>query len=117
MQVFIHSTADVPNLNPKQTDVILVKTKPKTKHELHLVVHETENVDGVSKVEAKKRNCNFPWEGNAGYYSHYSYSACIVGCRRRAEMALCNCTRHLLPYTGKVTAIAGLHLQSLRHSA
>ena len=110
MQVYIHSTSDVPNLNPQQTDVITVKSKLKTEHEIYLVVHETENENGVRKVEAKKRNCNFPWEGNAGYYSHYSYSACIVGCRRRAEMALCNCTRHLLPYTGKLPPIAGLFL-------
>ena len=77
---------------------------------MYLVVHETENENGVREIETKKRNCNFPREGNAGYYSHYSYSACIVGCRRRAEMALCNCTRHLLPYTGKVTPIAGFSL-------
>ena len=117
MQVFIHSKADVPNLNPEQTDVIRVNCELNNEHELHFVVHETENTNGVQKLEAKKRNCNFPWEGDAGYYPQYSYSACIVGCRRRSEMALCNCTRHLLPYTGKVTSIAGLHLQGLRHSA
>ncbi|GFG35922.1 hypothetical protein Cfor_05274, partial [Coptotermes formosanus] len=106
--VFIQSRSDVPNLNPKETDTIFVHSKLKTEHEVYLVVRETDNAHGVTKVDAKKRNCNFPWEGNAGYYSHYSYSACIVGCRRRAEMALCNCTRHLLPYrveNGKVCDI------------
>ncbi|PNF38621.1 hypothetical protein B7P43_G02309 [Cryptotermes secundus] len=97
--VFMHSRSDVPNLNAKETDVVVVQSRPRSQHEVYLSVHETENVDGVGGMEAKKRKCLFPWEGYPGYYSHYSYSACIVECRRRAEMDLCNCTRHLLPYT------------------
>jgi hypothetical protein len=71
-------------------------------HEVYLVVHETENADGVRKVDAEKRKCHFPWEGHSGYYPHYSYSACVVECRRRAEVALCNCSRHLLPDPGNM---------------
>ena len=97
--------------------MIIVKSKPRTKQEVYFVVHETENMDGVTKVDAKTRNCHFQWEGNAGHYIHYSYSACIVECRRKAEMALCNCTRHLLPYAGKVSLIAGLLPQSPCHFA
>jgi amiloride-sensitive sodium channel len=101
-QVYVHSRTDVPNLNTEQTDVIALESKPRSQHEVYLVVHETENEDGVRKVDAERRKCHFPWEGHSEYYQQYSYSACIVECRRRAEMALCNCTRHLLPYAGKM---------------
>ncbi|XP_023702655.1 sodium channel protein Nach [Cryptotermes secundus] len=107
--VFMHSRSDVPNLNAKETDVVVVQSRPRSQHEVYLSVHETENVDGVGGMEAKKRKCLFPWEGYPGYYSHYSYSACIVECRRRAEMDLCNCTRHLLPYTGETGKICDIN--------
>jgi hypothetical protein len=99
-QVYIHSRTDVPNLNAEMTDVIAVKQAPKSQSEVHLVVRETENEDGVREVGADKRNCHFPWEQRTDHYPQYSYSACIVECRRRAEMALCNCTTHLLPRAG-----------------
>jgi len=89
-----------------------MKSSPKSQQEVHLVVHETENVEGVTEVDEKKRKCHFPWEGHSGYYPHYSYSACIVECRRRAEMASCNCTRHLLPSTGKVPTVCNCYLTS-----
>jgi hypothetical protein len=103
--VFVHSTSDVPNLNAKETDLLVVESNPRSQHEVYLSVHETENAGGVAAIEAKNRKCHFPWEGHPGYYFRYSYSACIVECRRRAEMALCNCTRHLLPYTGKMPVV------------
>ncbi|XP_021937646.1 sodium channel protein Nach-like [Zootermopsis nevadensis] len=100
-KVYIHSRTDVPNLNTEQTDVIALESKPKSQDEVFLVVHDTENEEGVRHVGAERRKCNFPWEGRPEYYPQYSYSACIVECRRRTEMALCNCTRHLLPPAGK----------------
>jgi hypothetical protein len=109
----MHSRSDVPNLNAKETDVAVVQSRPASQHEVYLSVHETENVEGVVEMEAKKRKCHFPWEGHPGYYPHYSYSACIVECRRRAEMVLCNCTRHLLPYTGKSCVTFSCHLTNI----
>jgi hypothetical protein len=103
--VFVHSRSDVPNLNDKETDLVVVESSPRSRHEVYLSVHETENADGVETVEAVKRKCHFPWEGHPRYYPHYSYSACIVECRRSVEMALCNCTRHLLPSRGEVSPV------------
>ena len=96
--MYVHASADVPNLNVKETDELTIKSKHGERHEIYFTVHETENSDCVEDVDYSKRKCKFPWENEGSYYPQYSYSACVVECRMQAQLELCNCTSHLMPH-------------------
>lgn len=62
-------------------------------------------------VAIENRKCRYSDENTLEVYKRYSYSACIVQCRKDAMLRICNCTHHLMPNTGKLndpTLIANL---------
>ncbi|CAA9999232.1 unnamed protein product [Nesidiocoris tenuis] len=73
---------------------------------------EIENDPDLRELSIYQRKCRFPDENNLKSAEFYSYSSCIVDCRRRAQMELCNCTSHFMPKTSKCNR--NTHLESLR---
>lgn len=106
-RVFVHSAADVPSGSAREAGALALDVATGERHELLVAVHETRNDAGVEAVGEARRRCRFPWEGAPEPYDAYSYSACVVACRRREQRALCNCTVPLLP-GGAPCDISGL---------
>lgn len=50
-------------------------------------------------VSVEQRSCRFTDENDLDVHRHYSYSACSVQCRKDRQLAICNCTSHLMPNT------------------
>ncbi|BES96240.1 Amiloride-sensitive sodium channel [Nesidiocoris tenuis] len=96
-KVYLHSEYEVPYLNSLSSDVL--------NSELHLfkdywvATNEVENQPEVRGLSLYQRKCRFPDENYIESADFYSYSSCIVDCRRRAQMKLCNCTSHHMPKT------------------
>lgn len=72
-------------------------------YKIFLQVTEVISVPQVKEINIAKRQCKFP-EENANFYLYnlYSYSTCLVECRRREIMHLCNCTNPLMPAASKL---------------
>lgn len=45
----------------------------------------------VRNTDVKLRKCVFPDERRIDVYPHYSYTACLVECRKNLQKNLCNC--------------------------
>lgn len=58
-----------------------------------------ENDPQTRSVSVEQRSCRFTDENILDVHKHYSYSACSVQCRKDRQMAICNCTSHLMPNT------------------
>ncbi|XP_060838075.1 sodium channel protein Nach-like [Rhopalosiphum padi] len=94
-QVFIHSVVDVPYYNTISTDILPAMMGIFKQYKF--VIKDIENEDEVKFVGITQRRCRFPLENELVVSSKYSYSSCIVDCRRRKQLEMCNCTSHLMP--------------------
>lgn len=54
----------------------------------------------MKDVAIENRKCRYVDENYLDVYEYYSYSACLVQCRKDAHFKTCNCTHHLMPNTG-----------------
>nr|XP_026492257.1 sodium channel protein Nach [Vanessa tameamea] len=61
-----------------------------------VTVRNIENDPLVVETTPHQRACRFHDENDNGLYPHYSYSACNVLCRKRAQMELCQCNDHFM---------------------
>eukprot|EP00102_Acyrthosiphon_pisum_P021032 XP_016658242.1 PREDICTED: sodium channel protein Nach [Acyrthosiphon pisum] len=94
-QVFIHSVVDVPYYNTISTDIL--QATMGIYKQFKFVIKDIENEDEVRFVGISQRRCRFPLENYLDVSSKYSYSSCIVNCRRQKQLEMCNCTSHLMP--------------------
>ncbi|XP_022177636.1 sodium channel protein Nach [Myzus persicae] len=95
IQVFIHSVVDVPYYNTISTDIL--QATMGIHKQFKFVIKDIENEDEVRFVGISQRRCRFPLENYLDVSSKYSYSSCIVNCRRQKQLEMCNCTSHLMP--------------------
>ncbi|BES96237.1 Amiloride-sensitive sodium channel [Nesidiocoris tenuis] len=96
-KVYLHSAYDVPYFNTLSSDIINpVINEAKF---AYITIAGTENPPEVRELSVYQRKCRFHDENNLESADFYSYSACVVDCRRRAQMELCNCTSHFMPKT------------------
>ncbi|XP_034249187.1 sodium channel protein Nach [Thrips palmi] len=93
--VHIHSAEDVPFLNSLSSEVFVAA--PLIHKRFGIAVREIENEPGVRDTSTMQRKCQFDDENDLSVYRYYSYSACITECRKKAQLAQCNCTSHLMP--------------------
>ncbi|XP_021933418.1 sodium channel protein Nach-like isoform X2 [Zootermopsis nevadensis] len=95
-KVYYLSKDEVPTFNTLSENVITATRK--IFYKTLLQVTEVISVPDARSINIDKRQCKFP-EENTGFYLYnwYSYSACLVECRRREVMRLCNCTNPLMP--------------------
>lgn len=61
-----------------------------------VTVRNIENDPLVVDTTPKQRACLFHDENDQGLYPYYSYSACTVLCRKRAQMESCHCNDHFM---------------------
>ncbi|CAG9786709.1 unnamed protein product [Diatraea saccharalis] len=62
----------------------------------------------------EQRACRFYTENQQVFYPFYSYSGCVVECRKKAQMENCQCMDHLMPGATEkercnITGLACLH--------
>ncbi|BES96239.1 Amiloride-sensitive sodium channel [Nesidiocoris tenuis] len=96
-KVYLHSEYETPFLDSHLSNIF----RPNPSHENHIqiTIADTENSPEVRELSIYQRKCRFPDENDLQSADFYSYSACVVDCRRRAQMELCNCTSHFTPKT------------------
>ncbi|XP_072940616.1 pickpocket protein 11-like [Epargyreus clarus] len=120
-EAFLHSHEDVPFWNMEHDRrIILQKGSHVTVvYSITDVVNEPE----VSLTAPEVRQCRFPEEIPPNFvgFDHYSYSVCIIQCRIKAQLELCDCTDHLSPveYKSHYCDLEGLkcltkHYEKLR---
>ncbi|CAB3261418.1 unnamed protein product [Arctia plantaginis] len=61
-----------------------------------LSVRDIDNDPFITETTAKQRACRFHHENEGGLYPQYSYSACTVLCRKRAQLKMCQCNDHFM---------------------
>jgi amiloride-sensitive sodium channel len=95
------SKDEVPSLNTLSQNIIIATRK--VYYKTLLQATEVTSDPDVKAINTAKRQCKFP-EENTGFHLHnqYSYSTCLVECRRREVMRLCNCTNPLMPAASKL---------------
>lgn len=64
-----------------------------------LSVKNIENDPLTRDVSVVQRNCRYSDENILNVHHFYSYSACLVQCRKDKQVKMCNCTSHLMPNT------------------
>ncbi|XP_049873456.1 sodium channel protein Nach-like [Pectinophora gossypiella] len=62
----------------------------------HVAVKNIENDPLVTETTPEQRACFFHHENEKGLYPHYSYSACTVLCRKKAQLDICQCNDHFM---------------------
>ncbi|XP_075978336.1 sodium channel protein Nach-like [Anticarsia gemmatalis] len=62
-------------------------------------VRNIENDPLITETTTEQRACRFHDENADGLYPKYSYSACTVLCRKRAQLNKCKCNDHFIPGT------------------
>ncbi|KAF6200687.1 hypothetical protein GE061_005131 [Apolygus lucorum] len=108
IKLFVHSPEDVPNLNHPQEEKVILNWGVVFDMVLHVV--EIENDPSLNEVSVRQRNCRFPDENILQTHNYYSYSACVVDCRIKFGIKMCNCTHHHMPelHGVKTCGIEGL---------
>ncbi|CAG2057386.1 unnamed protein product [Timema podura] len=96
--VYVLSNGDVPLYNTPLDHKITAKLGTITRKKI--AINDVNNVPEVRYVSASQRRCRFHEENSLTTYPAYSYSACVVECRLRAQLHLCNCTTHFFPHFG-----------------
>ncbi|PSN43586.1 hypothetical protein C0J52_16722 [Blattella germanica] len=95
-EVMWFSNEEIPTFNTEKNKRIRL-TEGITNY-VFITVAEVDNDEGVRNVEIAKRKCKFPNE-NKGLtlFKEYSFSTCLLECRKNIELEICNCTSPLLP--------------------
>ncbi|BES96243.1 Amiloride-sensitive sodium channel [Nesidiocoris tenuis] len=94
-KIYLHSEHEVPYLNHPSSDILTVD--PTQEKHYRITITGIDNDPEVRELSVYQRKCRFPDENYMKSADFYSYSSCIVDCRRRAQMELCNCTSHFTP--------------------
>ncbi|KAF9418788.1 hypothetical protein HW555_004455 [Spodoptera exigua] len=68
-----------------------------------LSVRNIENDPLITETTPEQRACRFHHENEGGLYPHYSYSACTVLCRKKAQLESCHCNDHFMLGTTEET--------------
>ncbi|XP_028043512.1 sodium channel protein Nach-like [Bombyx mandarina] len=89
--------------------------------EASLRVEQTITDVAVQSISPVSRDCLFSHEvpsfAQHWPFKKYSYSACVLYCRAKAQTDVCNCTHHYMPNIGdfptcNISGLACLHLNS-----
>jgi amiloride-sensitive sodium channel len=100
-QIYCLSKDEVPTYNTPTENVITASEN--VHYKIFLQITEVTSVPQVKEINIAKRKCRFPEENTDFYlYNLYSYTTCLVECRRREFMRLCNCTNPLMPAASKL---------------
>lgn len=70
-----------------------------------MAVRDIDNDLLIVETTPEQRACKFHHENEDGLYPFYSYSACTVLCRKRAQLDVCNCNDHFMLSTRKYKAL------------
>ncbi|XP_063825941.1 sodium channel protein Nach [Ostrinia nubilalis] len=92
--VYTIGPEEVPSITTLQYSTL--KVHPGHKYRRLVTVRNIENDPLVVETTSKQRACRFYHENEDGLYPHYSYSACTVLCRKRAQMEICHCNDHFM---------------------
>ncbi|CAK1548750.1 unnamed protein product [Leptosia nina] len=93
--VYVLNKEEVPSITTPGSDVMDVAAEI---HRKRLIsIKDIENDAGARQVSPEKRKCRYTDENILDVYRHYSYSACTVQCRKRAQLRICNCTNFNMP--------------------
>lgn len=66
-----------------------------------IAIRIIENDPETRAVGVWLRSCRFSDENYLEVHRFYSFSACLVECRKRQQLRVCNCTNHFMPNTRK----------------
>ncbi|GFG32529.1 hypothetical protein Cfor_01175, partial [Coptotermes formosanus] len=94
-KVFVLSKEAVPHLSTPTTEKI--KIPYGCAEDFYIKINEISNQDKVRSVDISKRSCRFYDENFMDFYPVYSNSACLVNCRKKLQLKLCNCTSYFMP--------------------
>ncbi|XP_044763116.1 sodium channel protein Nach [Coccinella septempunctata] len=97
--VYLLGEQEVPTLTTFTTDVIQIS--PHIHSKRYISIREIENQPEVKDVSIEQRKCRFTYESPLEVHDHYSYSACCVDCRKKAQLEMCGCVHHLMPNVPK----------------
>ncbi|KAL0883199.1 hypothetical protein ABMA27_016636 [Loxostege sticticalis] len=92
--VYTIGEEEVPSITTLQSATLRVQ--PGHRYRRLLTVRNIENDPLVVETTTKQRACRFHDENEEGLYPYYSYSACTVLCRKRAQMESCQCNDHYM---------------------
>ncbi|XP_050351260.1 sodium channel protein Nach-like [Nymphalis io] len=81
---------------PIETDIGVCYIINSIQTKRQVTVRNIEDDPLVIKTTPQQRACRYHDENDGGLYPHYSYSACNVFCRKRAQMELCQCNDHFM---------------------
>lgn len=120
--VYVHSPEDVPYLNAYSSEYVQADSLgwlKRRQYSITEIINEREVqlkylknsfwifikklilIFKVHDVDISQRQCRYPDENYLNIYEYYSYTACVVQCRAKEQIRLCNCTNHLTPKTSK----------------
>ncbi|XP_019773445.1 sodium channel protein Nach [Dendroctonus ponderosae] len=94
-QVYILGPLEVPSTVTSKRDFIQVVPSSKTKRTFNL--KDIENEPEVKSLNIHQRKCRFAEENYLDVINSYSYSACLMQCRKDAQLRKCGCAHHLMP--------------------
>ena len=97
------SKEDVPHLGTSPTERI--KIPYGCAEDFYIKINEISNEDGVRSVDISKRSCRFNDENYMDVYPVYSTSACLINCRKKLQLKLCNCTNYFMPNGGRLNRL------------
>ncbi|XP_047111757.1 sodium channel protein Nach-like [Schistocerca piceifrons] len=95
VEAFVLSRYEVPHMNTKDRNILRMEGTMNRRRAF--TVQEVFNERDVHDLSIRQRRCRFPYENNLAVYDKYSYTGCIVQCRKDAMMKLCNCSTHQVP--------------------
>jgi amiloride-sensitive sodium channel len=97
------SKEDVPHLGTPATETIRIPYG--YAKDFYIKINDISNQGAVRSVDISKRSCRFDDENYMDFYPVYSNSACLVNCRKKLQLELCNCTNYFMPNGGKLYRI------------
>ncbi|KAJ2949047.1 hypothetical protein O0L34_g5987 [Tuta absoluta] len=106
---------EVPTITTLQSST--VKLQLGYNYRRQLAIKNIENDPLVEETFPGQRACYFHNENKDGVYPYYSYSACTVLCRKKAQLKICNCTDHFMlgvteDQRCNISGVACLHAHS-----
>ena len=99
------SKEDVPHLGTPATEKIRIPYG--CAEDFYIKINEISNENEVRSVDISKRSCRFHDENYVDFYPVYSTSACLINCRKKLQLKLCNCTSYLMPNAGRLHRLQG----------
>ncbi|XP_072379246.1 sodium channel protein Nach [Diabrotica undecimpunctata] len=95
--LYVLGPLEIPSLSSLLADVIALA--PNLYYRRYFSIKEIDNQPEVKYVSIDQRKCRFPDESDLDVSRYYSYSACCVQCRKKAQLEKCGCIHHLMPNT------------------